>query len=415
MTEKLVMQGLKEVTMHEVGHTLGLRHNFKASTWLSLDDLNDAEKTKDGTVASVMDYAPTNISPKGKKQGDFYTSTIGPYDIWAIEYGYKPGASEADLKKIAARCAEPGLAYSTDEDTRGIDSDPLSNRFDLGSDVVEFARQRAQLIGELWPGVVDRVTKEGDGYQIARRAFGVLLGNYGTTMHFASRNIGGLYVHRDHKGDANGRPPYVVVPAEKQRQALTILEESVFNDKPFQFPPELYNYLASSRWSHWGTRDAMRQDYAVHEVIAMWQDRILQQLMSPLTMTRLHDSELKVPADQDAFTAAELLARLTKAVFAEADQLETREFTNRKPAISSVRRNLQRSYLKRLSSLAMANGAAPHDCQTIAYAQLEGLEGRLKKLLADQPRLDDYSKAHLSESASRIRKVLDARLALNAP
>ena len=409
------MQGLKEVTMHEVGHTLGLRHNFKASTWLSLEDLNNPEKTKDGMVASVMDYSPTNISPKGKKQGDFYTSTLGPYDMWAIEYGYKSGATDAELKKIASRGAEAGLAYATDEDTRGIDSDPGSNRFDLGNDVVEFARQRAELIGELWPGLVDRVTKDGDGYQIARRAFGVLLGNYGSSMHFASRNIGGIYVHRDHKGDPNGRAPYIVVPAEKQREALTILEASVFNDKPFQFPPELYNYLASSRWSHWGTREALRQDYAVHEVIAMWQDRVLQQLMSPLTMTRLHDSELKVPADQDAFTAAELIRRLTKAVYAEADKLETREFTNRKPAISSMRRNLQRNFLKRLSSLAMANGAAPHDCQTIAYAELESLEARLKKLISDQPKLDDYSKAHLSETSSRIRKVLDARLALNNP
>jgi hypothetical protein len=259
------------------------------------------------------------------------------------------------------------------------------------------------------------VTKDGDGYQKARQAFGVLLGTHGQSMYFAARYIGGLYVNRDHKGDTNARAPYQVVEAERQRAALKLLTEQVFSDKPFQFPPDFYNYMAASRWSHWGARDVLRQDYAVHEVIAMWQDRILQQLMSSLTMTRLHDSELKIPADQDAFTTAELIHRLTKTIFSESDKMETREFTNRKPAISSMRRNLQRNYLKRLSSLAMANGAAPSDCQTIAYAQLESLEGRLRKLMADQPKLDDYSKAHLSESASRIRKVLDARLALNAP
>src|SRR5205085_10357215 len=143
--EKLILQGLKEVTMHEVGHTLGLRHNFKASTMLSLKDLNNSEKTRQsGMLSSVMDYAPPNIVPKDYKQGDYYSTTIGPYDMWAIEYGYKPfsGGSEgevAELKKIAARGAEQGLAYATDEDTRGIDPDPLTNRFDLGSDPLEFA------------------------------------------------------------------------------------------------------------------------------------------------------------------------------------------------------------------------------------------------------------------------------------
>jgi hypothetical protein len=415
MQEKLIMQGLKEVTMHEVGHTLGLRHNFKASTSLSLEDLNDPEKTREsGMVASVMDYSPTNIVPKGKKQGDYYTTTLGPYDMWAIEYGYK-SATDAEVKKIAARCGEPGLAFATDEDTRGIDSDPHSNRFDLGNDTVAYAKQQAQLINELWPGLVERVAKEGEGYQNVRRAFGILLGNYGRSMHFASRYVGGIHVNRDHKGDANAKPPYVIVAAEKQREALTLLEQQVFNDKPFQFPPELYNYLSASRWSHWGSRDVLRQDYAVHEVIAMWQDRILQQLLSSLTLDRLHDSELKIAADQDAFTTAELLDRLSKAIFAEADDMETREYTTRKPAISSLRRNLQRVYLKRLSNIALGNAGAPQDCQTIAYLELEELEGRIIKLLDAQKKLDSYSKAHLSESAARIRKVLEARLALSAP
>ncbi len=86
------MQGLKETTMHEVGHTLGLRHNFKASSYRSLDEINDVEKMKgQPMVASVMDYNPANIVPKGKTQGDFFSTTIGPYDMWAIEYGYTTG------------------------------------------------------------------------------------------------------------------------------------------------------------------------------------------------------------------------------------------------------------------------------------------------------------------------------------
>ena len=214
-----------------------------------------------------------------------------PLRIWAIEYAYKPfsGGTEgevAELKKIAARSAEPLLAYATDEDTRGIDPDPLGQSLRPGERPHRIRQGSHKLIGELWPGLVDRVTEKGDGYERARQAFGVLLGNYGRAVYFAARNIGGLNVNRDHKGDPNGRSPYVVVPVAKQRKALGLLEQQVFSDKPFSFPPELYNHLASSHWDHWGSDLPLRTDYAVHDVIGMWQDRILSQITGSLTLTR---------------------------------------------------------------------------------------------------------------------------------
>ena len=425
ITEKMIMQGLKEVTMHEVGHTLGLRHNFKASTYMGLDEMADPAKTSQtGLTASVMDYAPSNIAPKDKPQGDFFSTTIGPYDYWAIEYGYKqvsggsPEGELPELKKIAARSGEPALAFSTDEDTRGIDSDPLSNRFDLGKDPIEYAKSRAKLIAELWPQIVNRVTKEGDGYERARRAFGVLLQSHGMAVHTASRYIGGVYVNRNHKGDPSGKPPYVVVEPAKQREAMTLLEEQIFSDQPFKFTPELYNHLASTKWNHWGVSMPLRNDYAVHDVIGMWQERVLSQLLSSLTLDRLHDSELKVPADQDAFTTAELVQRLTKAIFAETEKLTAHkgEFTNRNPGISSLRRNLQRIYLKELAQIAMGDTGAPQDTQTVAYAELASLQENIKKALANgEAKLDPYTKAHLTETSSRITKVLEADLQLSRP
>ena len=113
--EELLLQAIKETAMHEVGHTLGLRHNFKASTVLKADQLHDTSVTsKQGLVGSVMDYNPANIAPKGTKQGDFFTTTIGPYDYWAIEYAYKPvsGGSDGEraaLKKIASKAPTPEL------------------------------------------------------------------------------------------------------------------------------------------------------------------------------------------------------------------------------------------------------------------------------------------------------------------
>jgi Met-zincin/Domain of unknown function (DUF5117) len=419
--EKMIMQALKEVTMHEIGHTLGLRHNFKASTMLSLEEVNDVSKTKDvGLTASVMDYAPANLMPKDMTQGDFFSPTIGPYDVWAIEYGYKPLAGGTDgevaeLKKIAARCAEPQLAYATDEDTRGIDPDPLANRYDMGKDPIAYAKLRAKLISEQWPKVVEKSTKEGEGYQKVRQVFGVLLANHGRAMYFASRFVGGVYVNRAHRGDPNSQAPFVVVEPDKQREALALVEEQVFSDKPFQFPPELYQHLASSRWSHWGSSISPRTDFPVHEVISMWQDRILEQLLSSLTLERLHDTELQIPADKDALTTPELLDHLTGAIFSELREMPDGQYTNRKPAISSLRRNLQRSYLKRLSSLAMGKTQAPQDCETLAYSQLAALEGRMTELLKNKDKLDAYSRAHLEESASRIHRVLEARFELTSP
>ena len=416
---ELIMQGLKEVTMHEVGHTLGLRHNFKGSVYRNLKDINDPAKTRDGgMVASIMDYNPTNIAPKGQTQGDFYPTTLGPYDFWALEYGYKQiaGNEEEELKKIASRSGETALKYATDEDTLGIiDADPESNRFDLGDDALEYAKQRAELMNQLIPGLVERAVKDGEDYTKARKAFNVILGEYGQAMQFAARYIGGLYTSRSHKGDKDGKPPFTVVDAKKQREALALLEQQVLSDKPFAFPPQLYNQLASSNWLHWGTDIPLRKDMAVHEVILMWQETILSQLMSSITLERIHDAELKIPADQEAMTTAELIDRVTNAVFAEVKATGDGNYTERKPAISSLRRNLQRSYLQMLSNLAMGRNRAPQDCQTIAYAKLTALRDDIEKLLASKVKLDAYSSAHLRESSARIQKVLEARLSLSGP
>ncbi len=421
--EKLVVQGLKLIAMHEVGHTLGLRHNFKGSAFRSLADLNDVTKTSAaGGTTSVMDYIPVNIVPKGKTQGDYYTAKLGPYDMWAIEYGYKPvsaGTPEGELTeldKIAGRSGEPALAYATDEQTEFNDPDPLSNRFDLGSDPLEFARSRAELVAQVMPLIVDRMTTKDRGYERVRQAFGVLLSAHGQAMYTAARLVGGLHTSRSHKGDPNALPPFRVVEAQKQRDALALLEQEMFGSKPFTFPPELLNQLAPTHWLHWGSARTDREDYPVHDVVLQWQGRVLGRLLNPITLDRIRDSEVKVPADQDAFTTAELLDRLTMSIMAEVEALGPGEYTVRKPAIGSLRRGLQRLYVTRLSSLAMNPAVSSPDAQAIAAAQLRGLETKIGTLLAkNDVKLDDYSRAHLGEMRERIRKVLDASLQLPSP
>jgi hypothetical protein len=248
-------------------------------------------------------------------------------------------------------------------------------------------------------------------------------------MQFASRNIGGLSTSRSHKGDKDAKPPISLVDVKQQREAITLLEENVFNDKPFQFPPQLYNYLATTRWSHWGMNGSNRKDYPIHDIVLRWQTEILDYLLSTSTLKRIHDGEAKTPSDVDVLTTAELIERLTKSIFSELDSVKEGEYTTRKPAISSLRRNLQRDYLQRLSRLAMGGGRAslsflgisiggaspPSDCQTIAYAELAALEGKMSQVLKSNVKLDSYTRAHLNESAIRIKKVLEAQLTLSGP
>src|SRR5438445_13608552 len=115
MADELIGQAIRHIFMHQVGHTLGLRHNFKASAMLPNDKLHDTSITrKQGLVGSGMDYSPGKLAPKGVKQGDYFSTTLGPYNYWAIEYDHKPlsGCRERameDLQKIAAKSTETGL------------------------------------------------------------------------------------------------------------------------------------------------------------------------------------------------------------------------------------------------------------------------------------------------------------------
>ncbi len=419
--EKLLFQGVRSVVTHEVGHTLGLRHNFKASTMLTMDEVNDPKKTRRrGMASSVMDYLPVNVSPKGKKQGDYFNLVCGPYDYWAIEYAYKPlpgGTNKevAALRKIAARGAEPELDYATDEDAHGLAPDPLSSLYDLGKDPIEFARRRMELIDQVLPGLVDRVVEEGESYERARQAFSIILREHGRAVKCVARFVGGIHVHRDHRGDPNARPPFEPTDPKKQREALGFLEKHVIGPESLGIPPELYDHLAPHHWTQWGKKSPKRPEIPVHQTVLSIQDRVLGRVLSPVTLSRIIDTEAKTPAKRDAFTAAELLDRLTSTVFKELEGLKEGKFTNREPAIDSLRRNLQQRYFRRLANLALGKTDAPADCQTLAAAELDQLEVRVREVLGGKARLDDYTRAHLNELAARTRKVLDARLQLERP
>jgi len=418
LPDEMIQQVIKETAMHEVGHTLGLRHNFKGSTMLKHEQLHDTAVTrKSGLVASVMDYNPVNLAPKGVKQGDFFTTTIGPYDYWAIEYAYKPltGGTEGEqveLKKIAGRGAEQGLDYGTDEDLFTT-HDPMVNQWDLGSDPMKFGQERMVLAEELMKGLAERVVESGEGYQRARQAFNLLLRQYGDAAFLTAHFIGGEHINRDHKGDANARDPQVPVKGAKQRDALLFLQKHILTDQPFQFPPEVLRKLAADRWLHWGTEWQIMSgvDFPIHERIGRIQRVVLNELLSGNTLSRVQNVALKADPSESPLLVAEIFRALTDSIYADLPSGD-------KPAASKssiVRRNLQRDYLRELGRLVL-RGNAPPDARSLARMHLRDVGKRIDLALADKKLTqDDTIRAHLEESKEQIAKVLNASMQAATP
>ncbi|MCB9846115.1 MAG: zinc-dependent metalloprotease [Phycisphaeraceae bacterium] len=409
---------LADLVAHEVGHTLGLRHNFRASSIQTLDEMNSEEFAGKKTWgASVMDYNGDNIRvANGTVQGDVSMTNIGPYDFWAIEYGYTFG----DPKEIVKRVAEEDLPYATDEDTWG--PDPYAARWDLGKDVINYARENIRLADWHRQRILDRFVKDGQSWSRARRAYSMTLSLQTRSLSMMSRWLGGTYVYRDKKGDPNGRAPIEIVEPTKQREALQFIIDNSFYDEAFGLTPELFQYLANDRWYDEGGMAAIfdSPSWPVHDRIMGIQASALSMVMNPGTLGRVYDNELMTPTGQDAVTVSEVMDSVYGSVFSELDGSADRRYSARDPMISSLRRNLQREMVERLIDLSLEGGsssAASKPIATLATMKLRNLSDKLGRVTSNgnAGKLDPYTLAHLTESKIRIDKALEAQYIYNMP
>ena len=402
--------------MHETGHTLGLRHNFKASSIHTLKEINAPEFKGKAQTASVMDYNPLNINMgDGPVQGDYTMTTIGPYDYWAIQYGY---TFDTDLKPILAKVSDPELPYATDEDTRG--PDPLARVFDYSANPLDYADSQIRLVKDLRGKILDRMVKEGDSWAKSRQGYEILLGRQFGAVGIASAWLGGANVNRDKKGDPGNRDPVTPVSVEQQRRALKFIVENVFKDEAFGLTPALLAKMTVDKWADEGGFMEMRQDatWPVHDRIMGLQAAALTMVMNPTTLNRVYDNEYRVSEDADAVTLPEVLFAISDSIWSELDDNGAANFTARKPMISSLRRNLQREHLDRLIALSLPGGgygASSKPVANLCVFKLRELSGKIDKVVkTSSAKIDPYTLAHLSEAKVRIDKALDAQYIYNA-
>ena len=405
--DRFIAASLKSVTIHEIGHALGLRHNFKGSTGITLAQLRDPGFTAQrGLANSIMDYVPLNLPLRGEPLTDIHKVTLGAYDYWAIEYGYReiPAAREAEELAALARRGErdPNLAYATDEDAAG--PDPNALRFDLGDDPLAWAARQARLARELWQRTAERKLPPDDDMTIYRRNLQRVMGTLGQAVPMAVRHIGGTLTSRVTAGA--GVPVLQPVPAARQREALALVVGEVFSSQSFRFEPELMSRLAVDHLDRVGPgRYMANTDYSLPEEVLGLQRGVLDSLMSEGLAVRLAAAEVKVADPRTLVSYAEVQDKLAAAVWSE---LKPGKGGSRE--IDTLRRNLQREHLRRLAGglLRPAPGVAA-DVRSVNRQVAITLEKQLRAALAAGG-WSALARAHLDESLATIGEALKAPL-----
>jgi hypothetical protein len=403
---------LMDVTMHEVGHTLGLRHNFRASRLYGDAQISDPQFTSTHALAaSVMDYLPVNLPLEGQTGGTPFQATIGPYDYWAIEYAYKPlppgqtpEQRRAELLAIAARDSQPGLEYGTDEDNfLGIDPDSLT--FDLGQDPVAYASKRFEIARELFARQEGRPLKQTQDYTVLRRSLTYALRDATRSAGVLLRQLGGTRTLRDFPG--SGRDPMEPVPAARQRAALETLVTGVLAADSFAISPQLQRRLAPDfmeRGDATAGGGSVSTDYPVETVMFDLQRQVLGALMSDALAQRLTDAAPKLDDPSQGLTPHEVYGRLTRALWADDDTYGK----DGKGDIPPRRRELQRDFVNRLANVLLRTPSGVRvDLRVDLRAEATALLPRIKAA-QKRPGLGEASRMHLADCAETLRAALAA-------
>ena len=378
--------------MHEVGHTLGLNHNMKASQIYSPSELYDAEFIEGKALTgSVMDYAGINLTPDRSMQGQFYDMALGPYDVWAVQYGYTPFNSNAEMNDLLSRSTEPELIFGNDADdmrSPGKAIDPRVMTGDLSNDQISYSIDRFNIVNDMMKKIKSKFNNEGDTYEDLRRAYYTLNSQAARAGDVVSRFIGGVYVDRSTIGQPGGTKPYTPVSEKDQRRAMQTLNTYIFSPNAFDHPNEVYNYLARQRRGF--DFFSGPEDPKIHDQVLSYQSRVLAHILHPNTLQRIIDSELY----GNTYTLSEFMTDLNESIF----------MTDLKTDVNTFRQNLQAVYVTRL--IEMVSGKSSDrfkiPAKSMAIYNLEKIHKMMQK-----PKGNTSSIAHRNHIKLLIQSALN--------
>lgn len=422
--EKAYADGtITSIVLHEAGHDMGLQHNFIGSLAYTAKELqSEAFTRRFGIASSVMEYAPTNLWPKGTPQGDYDQRVLGPYDFYAIAYGYgyipnatTPEAEKPTLNRLASRWSDPMYRFASDEDSffdSGHAIDPRVQMDDLTNDPIGWERSQLTMLHGLMNAVDRRFPKRGESFDEARRAFMSPLSSYVRTVVMPSHILAGEYVSRANAGDPGASAPLQAVPRADEVRAWQTLDTYLFSDSAWHFSPNVLDKLTYSEFSslgqagNWSYSPPPRHDVAVVQIAGKTQEKVMNELFAPLTLQRIDDFSTRYVAGS-TMSIADLFDWTRSGIFGDlADGSIARA--------GVVRRNEQMAFAKRLVDLWIAPAAGtPTDAQALARLQLVALVRDTSK--ASKLKLDEVTRAHVEALRAVAQQGLSAQAMVARP
>lgn len=389
-------EALTMLILHELGHTFGLNHNMQASTLHSPEDIHNKDLTSTiGLTGSVMDYSTVNVASDSDRQGHFYDTKPGPYDVWAIEFGYSPSLDDPEaererLNTIAARSTERELSFGNDADdmrSPGKAIDPRVMVGDMSSDPIAYGSDRIELASDLMDNLVEEFSRDGQSYQVLRNAYMTLMGAKRTQTGVMSRYVGGVYRDRAFAGQEGGTKPFITVEADKQKEAMNHLSKYLFAPDAFHSSHEVYNYLQIQRRGF--NFFSSSEDPKIHDQVLAMQRGVLAHILHPATMKRITDSRTY----GNTYNVSDVVGDLTSAIF-DADASGD---------VNTFRQNLQIEYVNGLIAVL---GSDEHD-RIAKSSALYNLQN-IREMMDSKANVNTESRAHAAHVKLAIDKALDA-------
>lgn len=378
---------MRFVAAHEVGHTLGLPHNMKASSAYPVDSLRSPGFVcRMGVAPSIMDYARFNYVAQPDDEGACFDPRVGPYDVYSIMWGYRPILS-SDSPDAEREVLDEWIRDRYDDPIYHFGNlssvDPTSQREAVGADAMEASELGIENLKRIVPRLAEWTYEPREDYAELEELYGQVAAQWNRYMAHVTTNIGGV-IRTSKTSDQEGAV-YEPVEATQQRRALAFLARQAFEPPTWMIDEQILSRIEGG-----GTVERMRT----------LQAGVLEGVLQPARMERLIEAETR--QDGDVYTLLEMMGAVRSAIWAELASGR---------AIGTYRRNLQRAYLERLDDLM--NDEDESEDVDVSQSDIRAVvRGELETLRADVQRAaratsDRATRLHLRDVEARIDRILE--------